>query len=463
MNRKSLKWRIRYYLQYFPLTLNAFVFAALCLLFYKLLYRPLPRGGEEPSAFLPFILLMAKMAFWFVLIVVALSALSTLFVWLHFLWLRHNKGVRLELSFVNEKTDRTTGRSIMQATLQGALRPILGFVNGRLYYDDHQLTEHFALLSDKKKENSLFLRSAISGKSRLLLPDVREYQLKGGFIYFRDMLHLFSLAVEQQISGSFYQPPEVQSAAEKDVFPKKTETTDVRIDQMRRVDGEYLNYKDFEHGDDVRRIVWKVYAKSRDLVVRVPEMFEPYASHLYFYASFENSLGKNWTDNEYAREMLNYYKNSVWTIYDSLSKKEWQLRYVPDQQFNLPEHLNSAERSARIISNSTWQQDKELRQYFNPRQGAVLCISSFSDPVQLQHTLDECDPSTVVYFVRCSKVFHHFVAWSWLKRLILLPPKDRLNKVRSRWVFSPLRFQLTKREKKIEEILKQSRVITGYL
>ncbi len=463
MNRKSLKWRIRYYLQYFPLTLNAFVFAALCLLFYKLLYRPLPRSGEEPSAFLPFVLLMAKMAFWFVLVVVSVSALSTLFVWVHFLWLRHNKGVRLELSFVQEKKDRTAGRSIMQATLHGALRPILGFVNGRLYYDDHQLTGHFALLSDKKKENSLFLRSAISGKSRLLLPDIREYQLRDGFIYFRDMLHLFSLAVEQQISGSFFQPPEVQSAAEKDVFPKKTETTDVRIEQMRRVDGEYLNYKDFEHGDDVRRIVWKVYAKNRDLVVRIPERFEPYASHLYFYASFHALANENRLNSDYAKEMLNYYKNRVWTVYDTLAKKDWQMRYIPDQNFNLPDTLTPAERSARIISASGWHQDHDLLQYFHPAQGAVLCVSSFTDPHQLSQLLEQCDASTVVYLVRCSRVFRHLVAWNWMKRLVLLPPKDRLNRLRSQWTFAPLRLQVTKREKQLEEILKKSAVISEVL
>src|SRR5690606_39221073 len=121
-----------------------------------------------------------------------------------------------------------------------------------------------------------------------------------------------------------------------------------------------------EAGDDVRRIVWKVYARNRELVVRVPELFEPYASHLYFYASFEAAVKKQWTGDGYLTEMLNYYKNRVWTVYDTLAKNEWELRYIPDQQFQIPELGNEAERVARTISNSEWQQDLPVSTYFNP-------------------------------------------------------------------------------------------------
>jgi hypothetical protein len=277
------------------------------------------------------------------------------------------------------------------------------------------------------------------------------------------MLHVFSLAVAQPVGGHFYQPPILTTEEDAEVFPKKTESMDVRIEQMRRVEGEYLNYKDFEAGDDVRRIVWKVYAKNRELVVRMPEMFEPYASHLYFYASFHAGVKASWLSEGYLKEMLNYYKNNVWTVYDTLSKKEWEMRYVPDQSFNLPEHLSPAEKTARIISNSGWHTDASLSHYFSPRHGAVLIVSSLTDPEELRNMLDQCDASTVVYFVKCSRVLKQFVAWHWLKRLILLPPKDRLNRLRSRWIFSPIRIQILRREKEIEEILNKSAVISGIL
>jgi hypothetical protein len=461
MNWKQIKWQLRYYFQYFPFTLNTLLCVIAAFFAYKILYKPVPKN-EEPSALLPFVLLMGKLVFWFIVALLALSVLSTVASWIYYLWLKSRKNTVLQVSFTTETKPGRKNKLYLNALLEGAIRPILGFVKGRLFYDNHEMTDKFSLLSNKRKKQSIW-RAAISGRSRLALPDIKEYELKGGFIYFQDMLHLFSLAVAQPVRGQFYQPPVSTKEYDNEVFPKKTETMDVRIEQLRRVEGEYLNYKDFESGDDVRRIVWNVYARNRELVVRVPEMYEPYASHLYFYASFHASVKTQWLNEGYLKEMLNYYKNNVWTVYETLAKKEWQMRYIPDQTFNVPEQLTEDERSARIISNSDWQTDKTPGDYFNPRQGAVLCISSLTDPQQLQNLLDRCDGSTVVYLVKVSRVFRHFVAWGWLKRLIFLPPKDRLNKLRGSWTFSPMRLQIQKREKEIEEILKKSAVISGVL
>lgn len=460
MNWKRLKWRLRYGAQYIPFTFNTVLCVVAAYVAYKVLYTPPPKA--EPAPFRPFIILMGKMALWFAIGLIALSVLSTIFSWLHYLWLKKKKGYDLQVNFTTESKNGKRNKLYLTALLQGVTRPILGFVKGRLFYDDHEMTDTFNLSSNKRKEQSIW-RAAITGRSRMSLPDIKEYQLKGGFIYFEDMLHLFSLAVAQPVAGQFYQPPVLTREDEKEVFPKKTETMDVRIEQLRRVEGEYLNYKDFEAGDDVRRIVWKVYAKNRELVVRTPELYEPYASHLYFYASFHAAVKAQWLNEGYLKEMLNYFKNRVWTVYDTLSKKEWDLRYMPDQNFTVPEHLNKKDAAARIISNSIWHADKSVAKYYNARQGAVLCISSLTDIDELENVLEQCDSGTVVYFVKLSRAFRHFAAWGWLKRLILLPPKDRLGRLKDRWLFSPIRVQLQKKEKAIAAILQKSSVTSGTL
>jgi len=461
MNWKQIKWKIRYAWQYFPFTLNTALCAIAAWWAYRLLYTPTPKG-DEPSPFIPFILLMGRMTFIFLITLIVFSVGSTIISYLYYLWLSNKRGSKLQVSFVTETRKGKTGKLYLNARLDGVIRAPLGFIKARLYYDDNVFTDFFGLLSNKRKEQSL-RRIAITGRSRLTLPDIKEYDLKGGFIYFQDMLHIFRLAAAQPISGHFYQPPVLQDGNDTDVFPKKTETMDVRIEQLRRVEGEQLNYKDFEAGDDVRRIVWKVYAKNRELVVRVPELYEPYASHLYFYASFYASVKAQWMSEGYLKEMLNYYKNNVWTIYDTLAHKEWNIRYMPDQSFNIPEQLSEEEKTARIISNSNWHTDTGLQQYFNPKSGTVLCISSLTDPQELRNILDRCDASTVVYFVKVSDVLKSFAGLNLLKRLIFLPPQDRLAKLRATWTFSPIRFQVQKREKEIEEILKRSSVVWGVL
>ncbi|HRO43115.1 MAG TPA: hypothetical protein PL009_09790, partial [Flavipsychrobacter sp.] len=182
MNWKKTKRHLKYYFQYFPFTVNTFLCAAAVIVAYKLLYKPLPKEFEEPAPFLPFILLMAKMAFWFLLAIVALSILSTLISWAYYLWLKNSKDVKLQVSFANEETKSKQQKLFMTATLEGVRRPILGFVKGRLFYDDHDLTDTFSLLSNKRKEKSIW-RAAITGKNRLNLPDIKDYELKGGFIF----------------------------------------------------------------------------------------------------------------------------------------------------------------------------------------------------------------------------------------------------------------------------------------
>lgn len=452
---------MRYALQYFPFTLNTLFCIAAAWGAWYLLYKPAPKN-ETPSTLLPFIILMGKMAFLFFIGLVCVSAISTLVCWIHYLVIGSDGGPSLQLDFDTETKKGKKNKLFLNASLEGALRPFLGFVKGCIIYDGNQMTGRFSLLSNKKKERSIW-RAAITGRSRLELPDIKEYDLTGGFIYFQDMLHLFSLAVSQPISGHFYQPPVLQEGQEMDVSPKKTENLDVRIDQLRRVEGEYLNYKDFEAGDDVRRIVWKLYAKNRELVVRIPEMFEPYASHLYYYASFFTSMNTQWQGEGFLKEMLNYYKNCVWTVYDTLSKKEWNMRYIPDQNFNIPEQTDEAEKTARIISNSNWQKDNDLQHYFNPKHGTVLCISSLTDPSGLKNLLDLCDSSTVIYFVKVSRVMKHFAPLNLIGRLIFLPPQDRLARLRTRWTFSPFRIFIHKREKEIEAILNKSSVTWGVL
>jgi len=457
--------KLRYWWQYVPFTANTLLLGTAIWLAYHFLFnrRPATQAEESAASFLPFILLMGRLLFWFLLALLMLSLLSTLAAWLWYLWRRQSGKSRLELSFTNEtKGRRGRSRLYVNATLPGAFRPLLGFVKGRLFYDDLRLTGKFPLLGSLARRGRLF-RSAIAGKSRLLLPDIREYQLRGAFVFFEDMLRLISLPAHETGAGHFYQPPRLLRQEEQPVQPKKTESMDVRIDEMRRVEGELLNYKDFEAGDDVRRIVWKIYAKNKDLVVRTPELFEPYASHLYFYASFHAHLPASWLDAPFLSEMLNFYKNHVWTVYEALTKKEFELRYIPDQPTTLPDSLSDAEKASRTISASTWQQQESLSQYFNTRRGAVLCVSSLNDPQELQQVLEQSGAGTVVYYVALSKTFRHLILWGWLKRLIFLPPKDRLNRLRTRWTFSPLKYQLKSRERIIEKILRDAQVTTASL
>jgi hypothetical protein len=449
---KVNRWRnrINYAFQYIPFTWNTFFFGVLAWLAYKILYRPVTKDNLT-DAQLPFVRLMIIFVAWLMLALIVLSLCSTFASWLYFLWLRRKNKASLHMHFyAEEKNGRK--KQYLEASISKAIKPVLGFVKGRLFYDNDQLTGKFSLLSARRKKNSL-LREAITGRSRISLPDIKEYQIKGNIVFFEDMFHLLSLPVFSAMSGDFYQSPKHLVNTADEVAPKKTDTMDIRIDQLRKVEGEYLNYKDFESGDDVRRIVWKVYAKNRDLVVRIPERLEPYASHLYFYASFYNTIS-TLGGSAYFSEMLNYYKSNVWSVYEALQQQEWKMKYIPDQDFTLAGQLSEQEKDERIVSNSLWQNKNSTRDYFSPKKGTVLVISSLIDPKDLAHILEESDTSVQIIYIQLSKIFHQYLGLTWLKNLFFIPAPDRLSKLKSKWLFSPVRRQILKNEQQIERLLK---------
>ncbi|MGC4057919.1 MAG: DUF58 domain-containing protein [Chitinophagaceae bacterium] len=451
MKGKNLFKKLRYRLQYLPFTRNTFIAAIVTYSVIRLLQAPSAKEQPE-NATLPFIRIMSAYAGWVLLAFVGLSLVSTLGSWLYFLWLYRNGRSKLEITVSGDAHKKGT---FLNARLPKAWKPLLGYIKGRLYYDDLQLTDRFSMQSSERKKHSL-LRAAVTGKNRLQLPDIKEYQLKGGILFFEDILQLISLPVAQPLSGSFYQAPTQLELPEENINPKKTDTLDVRIDELRKVEGEYLNYKDYESGDDVRRIVWKLFARNRSLVVRVPERMEPYASHIYFYASFYKDLGASGNE-AYAAEMLNYYKSQVWSVYSELSKKEWQVKYIPDQELRTGISTDSQAHVERLVSNSDWHKDLSLRAYFSTKKGSVLLIHSFSDPKEIEQIIEEADPSLRILFVPLSQCFRNLYVFRWISRLLFLPGKDRLSKLKANWVLTPLRRRVLKNEKTIEQLLKQHR------
>ncbi|NCX95482.1 MAG: DUF58 domain-containing protein [Chitinophagia bacterium] len=436
--------------QYIPITWNALLIGITAYIIGKWLYHK-PVKGEAPSAMFPFVVLLLKIAAFSLIVLIVLSILSALVCWLHYLWLSKKQEQLLDVQFRAENEGRW-GNVHLEATLPGVWKPFLGFVTGKLVYDDNRLTDSFSLLSTRKRNR----KWQIAGKSHLQLHDVKEYELKGGYVYFQDMFHLCSFALKQPIKGYFHRIPSAVSVAIDEIYPKKTESQDIRIEQLRRVNGDLLNYKRFESGDDVRRIVWKLYAKNKELVVRVPELFEPYASHLHYYASFYTSLPERYDHSPYMIEMLNRYKNTVWAIYENLSKKELKVGYIPETPFMVTD--TDLHPVMQNISASEWQHNISLEEYYNPKTGAVLCISSLCPPKHLKPILEKCDAQTVVFFVKLSTTFTSNVPMRLMARLFISPPQDKLNRLKTTWLFTPIRLQLKQQEEEIVKVLRNSLV-----
>jgi len=225
-----------------------------------------------------------------------------------------------------------------------------------------------------------------------------------------------------------------------------------RIEMPRKVEGEYLNYKDFESGDDVRRIVWKVYARTGQLVVRIPEIMDPYASHVYFYTSFYNGFEIPGSAN-FLKELLNAYKDRLRSSYEGLLSKEYEVRLIPDQMIEDEQLFQAPAAVVKAISLACWQKDIVPSEFVNPKKAGAVCVSSCVPVQELEHLLNQLHESVPVVVVALSGSIPSPLHVN-LKSLFFIPEPTPVDGLKRSWLLHPLRKQLQDNETKIIQLLK---------
>jgi len=446
MMYKKWKFRLSRIGFYFPFTPYFLLFALVSLVGYSWLNS---RAQIKDSSFSAILELLVSAALWFSLIIVFLGFASTFFNWILFKIKLKNGKVHFKME--TQTSDDRTDRRKIKIELRPSLKPLLGFIRLRMIYDKTHFSKKYSLLvpSDRK----LFDRN-LNGVFLWDLPEIREYSIETSLIYFEDLFQFFSFVVPISTSERIYTPPDKINSKEVHANPRKTEETSVRIDELKRVEGELLHYKDFESNDDVRRIVWKIYAKNKELVVRVPEVLDPYASHIYLFCSFYNSF--SFPETEVINvPFLNFYKRAAWTVFDSLSKKGFEVRFIPDQSAGQLNSNDNKELVRYAITLSNWQREMSLKELVNRRTASVVLISSLSDPNELKELVEEMGSEVTFLLVKLSECMHENKIREWVKWIFVQENETDKGLLKAAWNLSPLRLKILQNEKELEKIIKE--------
>lgn len=429
-----------------PFSMYLLVFAAVLIPG----YLKLKALGQLPdSAYTHIYTLLLSVALFFSTAIIVFGFFTVISAYLYFLWKQRRGEVRLFLK--TEADSRQGGKQTIALELQPMLLPLAGFIKIRVYYDGTHVSEKFTPVSSR----SSFFRFRFNGQFSWNLPEIREYRIEKVLIYFEDFFQFFSMATTIDTSNRFFIGPVKQELNALKASPRKTEETTTRIEELKRVEGELINYKSFETNDDVRRIVWKIYAKNKELVVRVPEILDPYASHIYLYASFYSVFPTEGNEVLHA-PFLNYYKTLCWSVYQQLAAKGFEVRYIPDQPVPAGNLTSIEEQVSYAITVSGWQQDNNLKDIVKPGNASVLVVSSLSDPEQLREFAESYGSEVSIIFIPLSDALEENGVGGWLKWLFVENEKDKQASYRTRWSLSPMRFKLKENEKEILSILKLS-------
>jgi hypothetical protein len=406
--------------------------------------------GQEDSNLWLVMNQFIRLLLWTVIVLFGVSVLAALATWGYFLSNVKNKKITVQAKF-GDGQKAEAGLVPITILIQGpALRPLLGTIQARLVFSEKRLSERVILDVDVPRHKGW--RQAIKGTGQTMLYDRGIYDVEQVAISFCDMLGLVSLPCLVPLTQQLYTLPLAQKEQHIKAQPHATEQQTQRIEIPKRVEGEHVNYKEFEAGDNIQRIVWKIYAKSGQLVVRIPETKDPYASHLYFYASFFYGFAK--TGGAFEIEMLNVYKDGVRNLLEALQRNGYDVRMPYDQEVARLNGVSDKKNELFQIAASSWQHQIPPVQFVSATKAAFVCLSSLT-PVNEVESLIQILPTYVpLVVVKLSEAIPSPFKIS-ARDIFFRPEKHPSDPLRQPWLISSMRRELKKNERQLEIMLKQ--------
>lgn len=430
---------------FIPFTIYFIVFIVVSLFFKNLINQ---NDTVYDSSYGEILFLLIKVAIFFAIAFLSFSLFSVVVSWVHFLYWKRKTGIVLQIN-TNKSTVAQLEKQEVHLHMKPVLKPFFGFIKIRLQYDNQHFSEKFSLAENSSQS---FFGNTLEGHYHWALPQIKEYRIEKAVVYFEDVFQFFSLATSLAANSRFIKHPVSKDPKELNAMPRKTEETNTRIEQMRKVEGELLSYKNFENNDDVRRIVWKIYAKNKELVVRIPEIMDPYASHIYLYPSFFTHF--EISGNETIEiPFLNFYKNITWSVYQSLVKQGFEVKYIADTDIASSNLSTEQERIKYAVSTATWHQNKDLKSFVKTKDASVVIISSLSNAEQVRELTVQYENEIRFIFVKLTDSFRQQNMIDWVQWLFVRNEQQDMDVYKRKWALSLLKEKIKNNEAALEKIL----------
>lgn len=433
-------------ISFFPLKRNALIFALVLII--TIYFIKIEYFVEEATITL-YLKLFAWLIGTFILILVGLGFLYTLICYVHFIINKKTINPKIDIG-IDGNIKGEAGQVPVMISLPKALLPLLGYITIKIEFENGNLSDTIVINKYSKGFEKLLPKE---GSTLIWLPDRKQYHTKGFIISFIDYLQFFRFTTYKKSPSSFYLHSSEIDIPVNEINPSKTKEEVEKIKTSRKVQGDYLNYKDYETGDDVRRIVWKIFAKNRELVIRTPEVINPYASHIKFHSSFYNLISKDLT-SAYAISMLNYYKDIVYNICLNIKKKDKKVEFNIDQAVNEFVTVSEKDRIGFQLSSASWQNNYSVNELKSSGE-SVICVSSLISIEELT-TLIEKGFSNII-IVNVSRHLDNQNLFNFKNLILRKDQKSELSKLG--WFLSSTRNKVKKNEKAIEELVSNSNFI----
>ena len=443
---KNTQSKIRKLGFYVPINFNFLItIITLVAAFYYLNYLE----TTPDSSYKSLSIVLIKVIVVFLFVFVSFAFFSVLIPYLIFIFSKQSRSISIHSNSDSGQLNSVTCLNLLANPL---LVPFLGSIKIRLCYDSIHFTEKATIQSSISNSFNVNLQSLFT----VHLADIREYNIQYSLIYFEDFFNYFSFSTKQ--ASRQYMVSEFDSSPKNDliVSPATNVSSDVRIDELKKVEGELINYKNYENSDDVRRIVWKIYAKNKELVVRIPEILDPYASHLDVYVS---TFTKFELPNSKIIDglFMNNFKNKVFNVFESLQKTKLQVNMYFDQVEQGGHFDTKSDQIKYAIVKSNWQNSVSIQEFVKPKSASILVLHSFSNPRDIEDLIDSSGNQCSFIFIKHSAALNYRIVKDWLLWAFVQSSKDDLHYSKTTFKATPLYRQIVANEIKLESVLKNAK------
>lgn len=331
-----------------------------------------------------------------------------------------------------KESNPTPGLVEADIRIYGVSKPLLGFAKTKVVFDDYLQTDEVLLDKVIRRQGK---KAGIMARKGLLLPNIKDYRILSSIVQFEDFFHLFSWPYrEHEDNGVFTEPPQ-RDGEEIPIHTSKSEDPVMKVIQHKVAKGELLDYKKYAPGDDIRRIIWKNYARNRELTVRTFDRTFPYVSHINVLVSFyDGSPGKQ--PIALKDHLLDIYKEKIRQVMDSIMDQGFSVRLILDQDITHHYDLDEYEMMLYQVSASRWQTEQPPEAFMREnahrmRNGSNLLVFSSLCPMTDLEVLQNgraTDLNMCCYNVR--HTFDNSQPPSVLKRLFFVDAYDPLEAAR---------------------------------
>jgi uncharacterized protein DUF58 len=379
--------------------------AAFCLVTLAKPNPDLPTFFDPESFFETFALLLLAIILFY------LSAVVLPYLWffLNYYLLRNERN---QILFKFPRETCTFGEEFaVDAILQKKMRLIFGVIKFRLVFFNYDTTDWYFLLRSQKQRGQLFQSSerGAVGSFGMRFRHLGRFRTRYSLVKFEDPLGLFSFPIiekeydelDPQKNFYIYSVPAVPTPEAAPFYVLKQKVAEAS-EKSYRVTEDFFDTKRYEPSDDSRRMLWKVFARSRQLLIRIPDRDSSIDADVDVHILFYNSLFIR--DGDLNRALYDAYIEDIASFLQSmLQARPLQIRIHCDSNLQMPyepdPHASVVENIKRGIVSNYWHRNVTPAEYLHhvnenrsPDRERLIIVNPYIDPSMLP--LDELQQFT---------------------------------------------------------------------